>query len=83
MQGEVQRAELSAAALGASESKGIVSLLRDLRYEIQPVLAIDVNATEHIHHKQGIEKLKRIDVACLWMQDEFRSKRLRVSRVKR
>ena len=75
-------AELSAAALGASESKGIVSLLRDLRYEIQPVLAIDVNATEHIHHKQGIEKLKRIDVACLWMQDEFRSKRLRVSRVK-
>ena len=49
---------------------------------MQPVLAIDVKATEHIHHKEGIEKLKRIDVACLWMQDEFRPKRLRVRRVK-
>ena len=41
-------AELYAAALGASESKGIVSLLKDLGYEMKPVLAIDANATEHI-----------------------------------
>ena len=56
-------AELSAAALGASESKGIVSLLRDLGYEMKPVLAIDAKATEHILHRQGIGKLKHIDVA--------------------
>ena len=30
-------AELHAVALGASETKGIVSLLRDLRYEMKPV----------------------------------------------
>ena len=50
-------AELYAAALGASESKGIVSL-------------------------QGIGKLKHIDVAYLWIQDEVRSHRLRVRRVR-
>ena len=47
-------AELCAAALGASESKGTVSLLKDLGYEMKPVLAIDAKATEHILHRQGI-----------------------------
>ena len=75
-------AELCAAALGASESKGIVPLLRDLGYEMKPVLAIDAKATEHILHRQGIGKLKHIDVAHLWMQDDIRSKRLRVRSVK-
>ena len=67
-------AELGAAALGASESKGIVSLLRDLGSETRPVSAIDSKATEHIFHRQGIGRLKHIDVAFLWMQDEIRSK---------
>ena len=62
--------------------KGIVSLLKDLGYEMKPVLAIDATATEHIFHRQGIGKLKHIDVAYLWMQDEIRSKRLRVRSVK-
>ena len=44
--------------------------------------AIDAKATEHILHGQGIGKLKHIGVACLWMQDKIRSKRLRVRRVK-
>ena len=47
-------AELDAAALGASESEGIVSLLKDLGYEMKPVLATDAKATEHILHRQGI-----------------------------
>ena len=46
-----EAAELYAAALGASESKGIVSLLGDLGYEKNPVLAIDAKATEHILHR--------------------------------
>ena len=68
--------------MGASESKGIVSLLRDLGYEKKPVLAVDAKATEHIPNREGIGKLKHIDAAQLWMQDEIRSKMLRVRRVK-
>ena len=76
-------AELYAAALGASELKGIVSLLKDLGVrEKKPVLAIDAKATEHILHRQGIGNLKHIDVAYLWIQDEVRSHRLRVRRVR-
>ena len=76
-----EEAELDAAALGASESRGILSLLTDLGYEMKPVLAIDAKATEHILHWQGIGKLKHIDVAYLWMHGDVRSKRLRVRRV--
>ena len=75
-------AELYAAALGASESKGVVSLLRDLVYGKKPVLAIDAKATEHILHWQGIGKLKHKEVAYLCVQDEIRSHRLRVRRVR-
>ena len=46
-------AELSEAALGAPESKGIGSLLRDLGCKKKPVLAIDAKATEHIFHRKG------------------------------
>ena len=38
--------------------------------------------TEHILHRQGIGKLKHIGVAYLWVQDEIRSERLRVHRVR-
>ena len=54
----------------------------DLGFAVKPVLAIDVKATEHILHRQGIGKLKHIDVAYLWVQDEIRSQRLRVRRVR-
>ena len=69
-------AELNAAALGASESKGIVSLLKDPGYEMKPV-----KATEDILQRQRIGQLKHIDVAYLWIHNEIRSKRLRVQRV--
>ena len=44
--GSSAEAVLHAAALGASGSQGIVSLLRDLVYERKPVLAIDAKDTE-------------------------------------
>ena len=59
-----------------------MSLLRDLGYEKKPVLAIDAKATEHILHRPGIGKLKHIDVSYLWIQDEVRSRRLQVRRVR-
>ena len=48
-------ADLHGAALGASESKGIASLLKDLGYEMKPVLATDTKkATVHILHTQRV-----------------------------
>ena len=75
-------AELYAAALGASEAKGVQSMMCDLGFAVKPVLVVDAKVTEHILHRQGIGNLKHIDVAYLWVQDEIRSQRLRVRRVR-
>ena len=39
-------------------------------------------AAEHILHRQGVGKLNNIDVAYVWVQDEIKSQRLRVRRVR-
>ena len=75
-------AELYAAALGAPEAKRVQSMMRDLGFAVKSVLNIDAKATKHILYRQGIGKLKHIDVAYLWVQDEIRSQRLRVHRVR-
>ena len=75
-------AELYAAALGASEAKGVQSLMLDLGFIVKLVLAIDAKATEHILHRQGIGKLKHMDVAYLWVQDEIRSQRIQIRRIR-
>ena len=74
--------ELYAAALGASEAKGVQSMMRDLGFAVKPELNIDAKATEHTLHRQGVGKLKHTDVAYLWVQDKIRSQRLRVHRVR-
>ena len=74
-----RKQKIIASSVGSfGESKGIVSLLKDLGYEMKPVLVIDAKAIEHILHKHGLGRLKHIVVAFLWMQDEIRSERLRV-----
>ena len=75
-------AELHAAALGVPEANRVQSMMRDLGFAVKPVLNIVAKAREHILHRQGIGKLKHIDVAYLWVQDEIRSQRLRVRRVR-
>ena len=57
-------------------------MMRDLGFALKPVLNLDAKASEHILHRQGIGKLKHIDVAYLWVQDEIRSQRLRVHRIR-
>ena len=48
-----REAELSAAALGEAEAKGVQSMMCDLGFAVKPVLAIDAKATEHIFPQAG------------------------------
>ena len=77
-----EEAELYAAAWGASEAKGVQSMMHDLGFAVKPVLVIDVKATEHILHRRGKGVMNHFDVAHLWLQDEVKSNRLKVRRVK-
>ena len=58
--------------LGASEANGVESMMSEA------IVGHQAEATEHILHRQGIDKMKQhIDVAHLWLQDEVKSNRLK------
>ena len=69
---------------GVSEAKGVERMMRELCFcsEASIGLVIDAIATEHILHRHGFGKVKHIDVAHLWLQDEVESNMLKVCRVK-
>ena len=69
-------ADLYAAALGASEAKGVQSLMFDLGFAVKTVLAIDAKPLNTYFTGKELER------AYLWVQDEIRSQRLRVRRVR-
>ena len=58
-------------------------MMWDLVFPVKPVLVVDAKAKEPILHRHGIDRMQHIDVAHLWLQDEVKSNRLRVRRVKR
>ena len=47
-------------------------MMRDLGFTVKLVLVIGATATGHILHRKGIGRMKHIDVAQLWLQDEVR-----------
>ena len=56
---------------------------RQKRMGVQSMMCdLGFSATEHILHRHGIGKLKHTDVAYFWVQDQIRSQRLRVRRVR-
>ena len=57
-------------------------MMCDLGFAVKPGLIIDAKATEQIFHRHGIGKMKHIDVAHVGLQNEVKSNRLRVRRVK-
>ena len=57
-------------------------MMCDLGFAVKPLLIIDAKARDNILHRRGIGKMKHIDEAHLWLQDEVESNRLRVRWVK-
>ena len=56
-------------------------MLKDLGVTVEPEVAVDAKATMHVMHRHGIGKMKHLDVQYLWIQDEIRSGRLKVTKV--
>ena len=71
--------ECGSRARGTTSFQSIYKTTEDHR---QKQCDAEATETEHILHRHGIGKMKRIDVAHLWLQDEFKSNRLKVRRVK-
>ena len=47
-------------------------MMCDLGFQVKPLSIIDAKATTHVRQRHGIGKVKHIDEAHLWSQDEVR-----------
>ena len=67
-------AELYSVVKGACEGLGLKTLCCDLGMEAGVRLELDASAAKGIIERQGIAKVRHIDVNCLWLQDQLARK---------
>ena len=72
----------SYASLKASaETLGILSMLRDLRWDLHGEVLGDANAALGIVNRSGLGKIRHIDAGLLWIQQVAAEQRLRSGKV--
>ena len=75
-------AELYAANFGAAQALGLKSFAADIGIKLEVDLFIDAKATMGIINRQGLGKVRHIEVQDLWLQGAVKSKRVTLSKVK-
>ena len=74
-------AELYALVKGTAQTKGLISLMADFGVRLDAVVCSDASAAISIVHRQGLGKMRHVEVQYLWVQGEIAEKRLRVLKV--
>ena len=66
--------ELYGVVCGACEALGTKTLCEDLGESLSIVLELDATVAKGILDRNGLAKVRHIDVDCLWLQEEFAKK---------
>ena len=66
--------ELYSVVKGATEGLGLITLCKDLGADVGAKLNLDATAAKGILERQGIAKVRHIDVAVLWLQQQVAKK---------
>ena len=66
--------ELYSVVKGATEGLGLATLCKDLGVEVDIRLNLDATAAKGILERQGIAKVRHIDVNVLWLQQQAAKK---------
>ena len=75
-------AELYAANYGGAQALGMRSMAKDLGVNLEIDLLIDAQATMGIINRQGLGKVRHIEVQDLWLQAAVKEKRVSLHKVK-
>ena len=76
-------AELYAATKAAAEALRLQSALKDLGIDVKIGLEIDAKATLGIVSRQGLGKLKHVEVHDVWLQEAIKRERLSAKKIPR
>ena len=74
-------AELFSLTKGAAQTLGLISLARDLGLELEGTLHTDANAAIGIAAREGLGKVRHLNVQYLWIQDRVRGGDIKLSKV--
>ena len=74
-------AELYAAGLGGTQGKGVQSILKDLELPSKVRLHVDASAAIGVIQRQGLGKLRHVEVRYLWLQDELKEGRIELLKI--
>ena len=74
-------AELYALIKGASQTKGIISMLMDFGLTFDGTVCTDASAAMRISFREGLGRTRHLDVQYLWIQEEVAEGRLKVDKV--
>ena len=74
-------AELYALVRGASQTKGLISVMGDFGFNLEAIVFSDASAAIGIAHRRGLGKTRHIQVQNLWVQEEIAEGRLAVKKV--
>ena len=74
-------AELYAAIKGSCEVLGVQSLAKDFGKIMKSELRVDAKATIGILHRQGLGRMRHVEVGHLWIQQAVKSGRISVKKV--
>ena len=65
-------AELGATARGVAESDGVVSILQDFGIRCKVKLESDASAAIGITQREGLGKIRHLDISLLWIQQKIK-----------
>ena len=74
-------AELYALTKGAAQALGIIAMMDDFGVFASATIHTDASAALGIVRRQGLGKLRHLNVRYLWMQEQVREKKLAVAKV--
>ena len=74
-------AELYATVKAASEALGVQTLLSELGQEMKARVFIDSSAAKSICEREGLDKVRHIEVGVLWLQEQEVRRRLPLVKV--
>ena len=74
-------AELHGMLKGATQTKGLISMMADFGEKVAVTVCSDASAAIGIAHRQGLGKTRHIEVQYLWIKHEVKEGKLTVKKV--
>ena len=76
-----RESELYATLRAAAEALGVMSMMKDMGYQVSGEVWSDASAALGIIHRKGLGKIRHIDTGLLWIQQTAAEQRLRFQKV--